>query len=327
VVLDHARGVKRADRALQLGGIVPRMADRKQRRAGIEIDRRRVQLELGLERHEMEPHHGGGGLEHAELELHLQPLAPAAEAHVERLRVAFAPDRHPARRAVHVHGERQRRVAAFRIPRPDEVRRDPIARVHLDDGLALFGPDAGARREEGRRPEAAAGVRHAHAAQQPPLEVVGRVGARAADHRRRHARARQVLPDGRPAPEVHRLRRQEPALLLVAVERQVRQVGRGVAPDEIEDAVATRVHTGRERGPRHGCLCRRRGGDAAVAALRAQARERGQLAGREHGIHNRRLKSVETDDDHVVEGTHRRAVAGGLSACRTGRRSSGRPYA
>ena len=56
------------------------LADREERALGIEVDRRGVERKLRLEADEMEPHHPADRLEHPELELDPQPVAPAALA-------------------------------------------------------------------------------------------------------------------------------------------------------------------------------------------------------------------------------------------------------
>ena len=85
----------------------------------------------------------------------------------------------------------------------------------------------------------------------------GWIGTRTAHDRGGNPERREVVPEGRTAPQVDDLRRQPRRLLFVTVQREVRPIRRGIATKEIEDAVPARVRAGGEGRPRHRCLCRR----------------------------------------------------------------------
>src|SRR5882762_11647430 len=82
-----------------------------------------------------------------------------------------------------------------------------------------------------------------------------------------------------------------------ASRREYRQVRASIAIEKVEDVMAGRVRAGTERRPRdrrHGRKCR---AQAAVASRLREARKIRQIALFHESIGQRRILSVEADDD------------------------------
>ena len=95
--------------------------------------------------------------------------------------------------------------------------------------------------------------------------------------------------------------REEGVLLLVAVQGEVGPVGRRVAAEEVEDAVAARVRPGGERRPGHRRLGRGGRRDPGQPAPPRQVRQVRQLARGEHRLDDRGLQPVQADHDDPAE--------------------------
>ena len=90
--------------------------------------------------------------------------------------------------------------------------------------------------------------------------------------------ALRMLPDRRSSSQIDGLGGQKGVLLLVTIQAEIRQVGVGVAAQEVEDSVAARVDPGRERGPSDRRLRRARCGNASKTASFTQPGQVGKLA-------------------------------------------------
>jgi hypothetical protein len=83
-------------------------------------------------------------------------------------------------------------------------------------------------------------------------------------------------------------------------DRERRQVGVRVAPQEVEDPRAARVAAGRERRPRHRRLRRRGRSQAGVAATRGEFREARQLSRGDHALRELGVDAVEAEHDQAA---------------------------
>ena len=140
VVLDHPRGVKRADGRSQLAGIIGGMADREKGTLGVEVHGGRVELEGRLEADQVEPDEPTDGLQDPDLEPHSQPVAPLSFADFQLRGQPRRTQDHALRARVGVNGEVEPKVRAVsRLARADQVRLDrPVSpRLNPDEVLAL----------------------------------------------------------------------------------------------------------------------------------------------------------------------------------------------
>ena len=183
----------------------------------------------------------------------------------------------------------------FRGPARSVVH-DLPGKPHAHHPLALARGHVVTFGVERRGPEAPADVGDAEPGQQAALSDFTRIGAGTAEHGRWNSRAAEHFPERLAAARVHRAGRDEGVLLFVAIEGQVGEVGRGVAAQEIEDAVPAGIGAGGEAGPGDRGLGGEGGGESGVATAIADGGQVGELAGREHRLDDGRLESVQTDD-------------------------------
>ena len=269
MVLGHSGRVKRSHGVGQLPGVIGRRTDRKQRGVGVVVDRRGIQLEGRFGPNQMEPHHAANRLQHPELELHAQPIAPTApfDFHQRRLPVAVNPNLAAVvghfKADLKLHGP-----AGLRAQRAEKMRQDFTTRagLHLDDAFPFPIRSVLVRRVPGRHSQRSPQIGHAHAREHAATDRVGWIGAGTTQNGRRHAGLREHLPDASPSLQIDDLRRHERVLLLVAIQSQLGQISLRIAAEEVEYAMAAGIQTGGEGRPGHRRLCRVGGGDASVAA-------------------------------------------------------------
>ena len=134
-----------------------------------------------------------------------------------------------------------------------------------------------------------------------PRIGVRRKCARTAKDRRADARRLENVPDRRSPSQIDSLGRQKGILLLVAVQAEIRQVGLGIAAQEVEDSVSSRVGPRRKRGPGNRRLRRARGGNPSKPASFSQSSQVGKLARFEQPRDDGRVQTIQTEDDDLLD--------------------------
>jgi len=314
-VLRPADGLVGAERRGELGGVARWRTDRNERRRRRIVQRREIDAQR-LDRCDVEAAEPRDGDERKpERRNHRQlegvPRAPAAARHT--LLAAAEAHRHRAGGAVDVEPEveRQRRPAvAARVRWTRDVdlgvvtaernrEQPPAAGVRVRPRLEIA-------REIGERAVGAEQVRDAEPRQHPPpRHAVGRKGVRDAQHVHPDAVRGGDVPERRPLPAAVCLGTRRPEETPQELRRtdtagaDVRQVRRGVALDEVEDAVARRRRAGGKGRPGDGRL------------RRVGRRERAELATRRERLQVRqppllhpareepRIDAVEAEDDET----------------------------
>ena len=236
-----------------------------------------------------------------------EPGAPGA-ARDARL-AAGEVDRHRVARPVHAQAEREgerRPAAAARIGRPGHVRARLVAGAperHQPPAAGILRVRGEVVRQVEEGTVGAEEVRDAEAREHAPARHrVGREGVRHAQHDCVHAVLGRHLPEGHPAPARPSLGRgglddAVPVARRAHTARaHVGEVGRRVALDEVEDAVAARPRPGREGGPRHRRLRRVGRGERAVVAALGERAQVGQLPLLQPAREEARVDAVEAED-------------------------------
>ncbi len=290
------------------------------------MDRRHVELDLGIERVQVEARDAVDLAAEAGLEDELDPRRVAAERQLERL-AAVDLDVQAALVGRDLQRHRERHAAA-RAQHPvvgtHDARADAIALAAQDRLLAagVHGVALGvlARAEERERALAAAQVRDAHPREQEAAELHRREGDRNALDHAPDVLVAEQLPerlrlleqlDAR-APERHDVTADVGDALGRADVggRQHRPVGAGVARQEVEDAVAAGVHSRREGRPRDGALRRIRGAEVLVAAFGDQRAEVRELPLLHQALEDHRVHAVHAQHEQAgarLRGTARSA--------------------
>ena len=291
-VFGHALRVEAAALFGQLGGVGGGRRDRRVGRHRVVVDRRDVDLELGLDRLEVEAADGVELLARDHRELDRDPVAP------------FTHFQHELRRVLdfelggadlgldvdlEVDGEsllllEQRVLGAVELLLRHAVVDVPL--VDVAAGQALGGVEelGGVEREEARTVE----IGRPHAGQLAARAAGWRIVRRHAQHPALDAVLLERLPErlalaqrlvaaaGEREPPLAELQREAFfAGLGIGGERHH---GRRIAVDEVEDAVAAGVHAGDEVRPRHRALRRHRGLERRELTGPLHARHVGQPA-------------------------------------------------
>ena len=118
---------------------------------------------------------------------------------------------------------------------------------------------------------------------------------------RADTRRLENVPDRRSASQIDSLGRQKRVLLLVAVQAEIGQIGSGIAAQEVEDSMSSRVGPGRKRGPGNRRLGRARRGNPGKSASLSQPSQVGKLARFEQPRDNVRVQTIQTQDDDLLD--------------------------
>ena len=267
----HALRVEAVDRLREFGREVGRRRDRRRGRDRIVVDRADVELELRLERAQVHPADAAQVLGRHHLEVDLEPVAPLADLQHDLLVAEL--DLGALRLRIEVDGERHGQLlglAQQRVVGPEQLGLDHVVvDVEFDDVAAADVPvGEQLRRVEGEGAVRAQDVARAHARELAARRARDREVRRHADDRRSHSVLLQHVPEWGAVPE---------PLVVTASERelpgtdvQVEAAGGGggsrrvrnhrlrIPVQEVEDAVAARVHAGDEARPGDGAVRRDR---------------------------------------------------------------------
>ena len=236
------------------------MADRHRRAFWVDVDRGHVQADLRFHRKQVELGDAGDVDARTAIKVQVNPVGIDPQRQSERFS-AIQGDVYAIRG--HGHREREGHPAAalhHAVVGPDDARADdiPLSAQHglLTTGKCSFSLVVRGG-EEAERSLASAKVGNAHAGQQEAAEGNGRKGDRHALDDRGDVLFPEHAPEGLTLLKELELRSFQRNHVLADVQhalgaldvraRQDRGVGARVAGDEVEDAVAGRVHTGCKR--------------------------------------------------------------------------------